>query len=125
MIENLKELLSYDPQQPMIFISGIFLWLFALFLAIYVSLRNRQTLRTLFVIFFSYYFYYKSSGSYFFLLAIVTLCDYFLAHGISRLEKRWQRKTLVCLSLCVNLGLLAYFKYANFLGEIFASLSGG
>ena len=38
---------------------------------------------------------------------------------------RWQRKLWVLVSLVINLGLLCYFKYANFLGDAFASLVGG
>ena len=122
---RLKEVLIYDPQAPMIFSSGIFLWLFAAFMVVYVLLQHKYTARILFVTLFSYYFYYKSSGTYFFLLAIVTVCDFLLAQLMYRTEGYWKRKGLVTLSLGVNLGLLAYFKYTNFLGGIIASLMGG
>lgn len=122
---RLKEVLVYDPQAPMIFSSGIFLWLFAAFMVVYVLLQHKYTARILFVTLFSYYFYYKSSGTYFFLLAIVTVCDFLLAQLMYRTEGYWKRKGLVTLSLGVNLGLLAYFKYTNFLGGIIASLMGG
>lgn len=36
-----------------------------------------------------------------------------------------EAKSLVVLSLCINLGMLAYFKYTNFLADLFASLFGG
>ena len=68
---RLKEVLTYDPQAPMIFSSGIFLWLFAAFMIVYTLLQRKYTARILFVTLFSYYFYYKSSGTYFFLLALV------------------------------------------------------
>ena len=64
---RIKEVLTYDPQAPMIFSSGIFLWLFTAFLVVYVLLQHKHTARILFVTLFSYYFYYKSSGTYFFL----------------------------------------------------------
>ena len=67
---RLKEVLTYDPQAPMIFSSGIFLWLFAAFMVVYVLLQRKYTARIMFVTLFSYYFYYKSSGTYFFLLAM-------------------------------------------------------
>lgn len=114
---RLKEVLIYDPQAPMIFSSGIFLWLFTAFMVVYVLLQHKYTARILFVTLFSYYFYYKSSGTYFFLLALVTVCDFFLAQLMACAEGYWKRKGLVALSLSVNLGLLAYFKYTNFLGE--------
>ena len=122
---RLKDVLAYDPQAPMIFSSGIFLWLFAAFMVVYALLQRKYTARILFVTLFSYYFYYKSSGTYFFLLALVTVCDFLLAQWMDRTEGRWKRKGLVTLSLGVNLGLLAYFKYTNFLGGVIASLMGG
>ena len=117
--------LVYDPSQPMIFSTGIFLWLFAAFMVVYLLLQHKQTARLLFVTLFSYYFYYKSSGTYFFLLAVVTLSDFLIARCMAQLETRWKRKSLIVLSLCINLGLLAYFKYTNFFGEVWASLWGG
>ena len=36
---RIKEVLTYDPQAPMIFSSGIFLWLFTAFLVVYVLSR--------------------------------------------------------------------------------------
>lgn len=122
---RLKDVLAYDPQAPIIFSSGLFLWLFAAFMLVYVFLQHKYTARILFVTLFSYYFYYKSSGVYFFLLAFVTVCDFFLAHWMNREEEPWKRKGLVVLSLSTNLGLLAYFKYTNFLGGVIASLMGG
>lgn len=124
-LTRLHDVLVYDPQAPMIFSSGIFLWLFAGFVLFYLLLQRRTTARLLFVTFFSYYFYYKSSGTYFFLLAIVTVSDFFIARLMDRSTVRWQRKAWVVLSLLINLGMLCYFKYANFLGDIFAPLLGG
>ena len=34
----------------------------------------------------------------------------------------WKRKLLVVCSLCINLGLLCYFKYTNFFYEMLAPL---
>ena len=46
---RLKEVLTYDPQAPMIFSSGIFLWLFAAFMVVYVLLQRKYTARIMFV----------------------------------------------------------------------------
>ena len=73
---KIGEELSYNPDSPMIFSSGIFLFLFLGFSIIYWKLRKTDTLRLLFVLLFSYYFYYKSSGIYFIILALVTISDY-------------------------------------------------
>ena len=122
---KLAEVLTYNPKQPLIFSSGLFLFLFLGFSLIYVLLQKRTTARLLFVSLFSYYFYYKSSGFYFFLLGIVTVSDFFLAHIMHKTEVRWKRKLLVIVSLCINLGLLCYFKYTNFFYEMLAPLWGG
>ena len=56
---KLAEVLTYDPRQPMIFSSGVFLLLFLGFSFVYMLLQKRTTARLLFVTLFSYYFYYK------------------------------------------------------------------
>ncbi len=122
---RLFEVFAYHSSSPMIFSSGIFLWLFSAFVCVYFLLRQRFTARLLFVTLFSYYFYYKSSGTYFFLLALVTVSDFFIARLIAAASTGWLRRLGVMLSLGINLGLLCYFKYTNFLGECWASLSGG
>ena len=125
MWSQIEQQLIYHPQAPMIFSSGIFLWLFAAFICIYLLLQRHTTARLLFVTLFSYYFYYKSSGTYFFLLAIVTVSDFFIARFMQGTANKLSRKLLVTLSLCINLGLLCYFKYTNFLGSLWADLTGG
>ena len=126
MIQRLISLLSYNPQEPLLFSSGLFLFLFLGFSFVYMLLRRHLQPRLLFVTLFSYYFYYKSSGLYFFLLAIVTVSDYLIARRIQTLADRSltekgkerclhrRRKWLVALSLFIDLGLLGYFKYTNF-----------
>lgn len=121
---RLKEVLTYSPDAPMIFSSGIFMWLFAAFMIVYALLQHKNTARILFVTLFSYYFYYKSSGTYFFLLAIVTVCDFILAYYMDKIKGHWERKLLVVLSVGINLGLLCYFKYTNFFGGLFSSIVG-
>ena len=122
---KLADILTYDPRQPMIFSSGLFLFLFLGFSLIYVLLQKQTTARLLFVSAFSYYFYYKSSGIYFFLLGIVTVSDFLLAGRMARTETLWKRKLLVVISLCINLGLLCYFKYTNFFYEMLCPLWNG
>jgi alginate O-acetyltransferase complex protein AlgI len=90
---KLADILTYDPRQPMIFSSGLFLFLFLGFSLIYALLQKRTTARLLFVSAFSYYFYYKSSGVYFFLLGVVSVSDYLLAARMARTETLWKHKT--------------------------------
>ncbi len=122
--QQLLQQLAYDPKSPMIFSSGIFLWLFCAFIVIYALLWRKTTPRLAFVLAFSYYFYYKSSGTYFILLALVTCTDFIIASILGNTTRRLRRKLLVALSLCIDLGLLGYFKYTNFLGQIWSQVSG-
>ena len=75
MIDLILQEFKYNPTEPLIFSSGLFLFLFLGFSLVYAMLQNRLTARLLFVTAFSYYFYYKSSGLYFCLLSFVTISD--------------------------------------------------
>ncbi len=119
---KLADVLTYHSNAPMLFSSGLFFFLFIGFLIIYMSLRKHLLTRIVYVTLFSLYFYYKSSGLWFFLLLFTATSDFFIAQRISRTWKVWQRKALVTLSLCINLGVLGYFKYFNFLMDTVSSL---
>ena len=123
-MENILNVLTYDAEQPMIFSSGTFLWLFLGFTFIYMLLQKKMTARLVFVTLFSYFFYYKSSGVYFFLLAVVTVSDWLIGGQIGKIldrnpENNGRARWLLALSVIIDLSLLAYFKYTNFfLGSI-------
>lgn len=118
------ELLRYDSTAPLIFNSGLFLFLFVAFMAVYLMLRRTTTLRILYVIAFSLFFYYKSSGIYFLLLVFASVSDYLIAHSIARTKDPKTKKRWVAASVAINLGMLGYFKYTNFFVEIANSLVG-
>ena len=114
MIDRLLQQLTYNADEPMLFSSGLFMFLFLGFTFVYMLLQRAQTARIAFVTLFSYYFYYKSSGLYFFLLAVVTVSDFLIARGIESCMVRTRRlaaRSLLVLSLAIDLGLLGYFKY--------------
>lgn len=48
------------------------------------------------------------------LITFTTMLDYFLARGLEESRDRLGRQAMLVVSLVMNLGLLAYFKYANF-----------
>lgn len=119
---EIPHLLRYIPEEPMIFTSGLFLWVFLAFSCVYSYLKDKDTLRIAYVTLFSYYFYYKCSGFYFLVLAFVTLSDFFLAELISReTPKSLRAKLLLAASVTIDLSLLAYFKYVNFFGSLLFS----
>ncbi len=121
--EKVGEVLTYQQTAPMLFSSGVFFFLFIGFLLVYMALRRHLLARLVYVTLFSLYFYYKSSGMFFLLLLLVATSDFCIALGMAKSVARWKRKAWVVLSLCVDLGLLAYFKYFNFLREIVASVA--
>lgn len=114
VVDSIAALFKYDPRAPLIFSSGLFLFLFAGFTFFYGFMRRRAGLRTLYVLLFSLFFYYKSSGLYFMLILVVATTDYFIAGWLGRSQKTSARKWLVALSVAINLGMLCYFKYTNF-----------
>ncbi|MDQ2656562.1 MAG: MBOAT family protein [Bacteroidota bacterium] len=123
-IHKLQELFIYNPEEPLIFNSGLFLFLFTGFLWIYTSLNHTHKAKLIFVTIFSLYFYYKSSGAYFILLILATVVDFNLAKLIHSSVDPWRRKVYIILTLVVNLGMLGYFKYTNFILDSFFSIAG-
>lgn len=117
-------LFAYNPQEPMIFTTGLFVFMFAAFYFIYGCLQRAEKLRLIFVTAFSYYFYYKSSGLYFALLAVVTVGDFCIARSMAKQQSQTARRWFVAASVLMNMGLLAFFKYTNFFGEIIADMRG-
>jgi D-alanyl-lipoteichoic acid acyltransferase DltB (MBOAT superfamily) len=124
IFDSIGQLLRYDPRAPLLFSSGLFLFLFAGFTFFYRFMRERVSLRVVYVLLFSLYFYYKSSGIYFLLLLFVATTDYFIARQMERTERDGARRWLVALSVAINLGMLGYFKYTDFLIGIVNNLSG-
>ena len=116
---DIKEILNYSEEIPLLF-TQIYFWIFfTLVLSIYSILYRKKALRNAYLFFISLYFYFKSGGYFFSLLIISTVVDYSVGLLIHRSESRPVRKLLVTLSLLVNLGMLGYFKYAYFFTDIF------
>ena len=53
-----------------------------------------------------------------YLLIFAATSDFLIAQGIYRVRSRAAKRWLVVLSVMVNLGMLGYFKYTNFLVDI-------
>lgn len=122
--ENLKNILLFDPKNPLLFNTGLFLVLFVAFLGIYQLLRRYRRLKMIFVILFSLYFYYKSSAECCFILLGVCLGDYLLGRWLYGIKNNMGRRAIVALNVAVNVGMLVYFKYFNLLFESFCSITG-
>jgi len=118
-LESVGNLFVYHREEPMLFSSGLFFFLFIGFFMIYMSLRKNTFARIIYVILFSLYFYYKSSGLWFVLLIFTATSDYLIGRILQHAVVAWERKLWVAMSLCVNLGMLGYFKYYNFMFDLF------
>lgn len=62
-------------------------------------------------------FYSFGAPKFIFVILASTVIDFYLVNALHKSEEQKKRKRYLILSLCLNLGLLAYFKYANFFVE--------
>ncbi len=70
--------------------------------------------RNLFLLAASYFFYGCWSWKFLSLIVISTLVDYYCSHGIEEAASEKRKKLLLVTSCVVNLGILGFFKHANF-----------
>ncbi len=140
MPEALKYILAFNEHSPLLFTQFYFWVFFAIVFSVLALIigksgsdRKRMHLRNIFLLFVSWFFYYKTSGLFLLILAFVTCSDFLIAKGIYRMrggEAERQKggeagaKILLCLSVMIDLGLLAYFKYAYFFTDMFNNLFG-
>jgi alginate O-acetyltransferase complex protein AlgI len=98
----------------MIFASAIFLYAFLpLFLAVYYL--SPRGWRSFIIALASYLFYGWWRPDFVILMWVSTLLDFHCGRRITEARSGGGRgKPWVVLSICANLGLLGYFKYANF-----------
>lgn len=99
----------------MVFSSALFLFLFLpIFFILYflapAKLKNKV------ILIFSFFFYQWGAPQFVYLLLLVTFVDFFIVKKMDQ-ANGGKRKTLLISSLLLNIGLLAYFKYANFFIE--------
>ncbi len=117
LLNNLAQIFTYNPEEPLIFSSGKFMLLFIIFYAIYnIIVHKNRKLVAAYVVAFSLFFYYKSSGQYLILLILTTLLDYLIGNKIHHnSDNRRAQRIWLILGIVPSLGMLAYFKYTNFI----------
>ena len=81
-------------------------------------------MRNVFLMAVSWFFYYKTSGIFLLILAFVTLSDWLIAKLIDRYRGTWKSKLWLIVSVVIDLGLLAYFKYAYFFTNMLNDMFG-
>ena len=123
-MEQLSTWFTYDPSTPLLFTQQYFWVFFALVMGGYSVMYKNTARRNIFLFAVSLFFYYKTSGFYFIILLFSTLADFLIGGAIYRNKVKWQRQTLVALSVVVNLFVLGYFKYAYFVADFIHDLTG-
>ena len=137
-MDFLHHILAFDENSPLLFTQFYFWAFFALVYALFAliignqkSTINNQKLhmRNVYLMFVSWFFYYKTSGLFLLILAFITLSDWLIAkrihkhlnsaalnrpHAAKQDASPLHAKILLALSVTIDLGLLAYFKYAYF-----------
>ena len=98
----------------MIFTSFEFVLFFIFVLAGRALLRNFAAEKW-FLLVCSYAFYMSWSVACGLLILATSLIDYAVGLGLERIEEKAKRKLLLVVSIVANLGVLAFFKYTNFL----------
>ena len=100
----------------MVFSSNIFLFFFLpIFLIAYFV--TPQKFRNYTLLLFSLVFYAYGAPDFVFLLVGECIVNYYLVRGMAKTEKTSTKRLLCGLSVVMALGLLLYFKYANFFME--------
>jgi alginate O-acetyltransferase complex protein AlgI len=109
----------------MLFNTIEFVIFFIVVLSAIVIIKNRK-FQHLFLLIASYFFFYYSSNYLIVLLIASTILDFYVGKAIWDTKDVTKKKILLIISLAGNLGLLGFFKYAdfailqfNFLGEYF------
>ena len=119
----MERIFSFDPNSPLLFTQFYFWAFFALVYAVFALIGDRRLLRNSFLFFVSLFFYFKTSGLSVLILIFVTVSDFLIARRMSG-QEGWKRKFWLCMSLCIDLGLLCWFKYAYFFSDVINELSG-
>lgn len=121
--QYLLDLLKYKPNDPLVFSTSLFLFLFLFFLLIYNLLGKNKSFRLGFLIIFSLYFYYKSTGYYAGILVASAIINFFFAKGIAATEKMAIKRLLLFITVVINVAILGYFKYTNFILQIISEIN--
>lgn len=90
------------------------------FIGYWFIFRKNLKLQNLFIVAASYFFYGFWDWRFLSLIVFSTLVDFFVGQALRNQENLKKRKTLLLVSIFVNLGFLGFFKYYNFFAESFA-----
>lgn len=108
------DIFSFAEDSPLIFTQADFWIFFAVVYFLYALIYSRKSLRSAYLFGISILFYFKTSGLFIGILLFSTINDFFLGKAIYNSRSVLVKKSLVAISVIINLGTLCYFKYAYF-----------
>src|SRR5437763_12553609 len=97
----------------MLFVEFRFFWFFLAVFAVYWSLRDNRS-RKIWLLVCSYFFYACWNWKFLSLIMAPSTLDYFVGSMPARTDDARKRRGWLIMSLCANLGTIAFFKYYNF-----------
>ncbi len=131
MSDFIRHIIGFNAESPLLFTQFYFWAFFALVYALFAlimetvpdRLGNKKLhLRNVYLMFVSWFFYYKTSGLFLLILAFITLSEWLIAAQVHKHKTANPQsvipKLLLALSVTIDLGLLAYFKYAYFFTNV-------
>ena len=131
MSDFIRHIIGFNAESPLLFTQFYFWAFFALVYALFAlimeavpdRLGNKKLhLRNVYLMFVSWFFYYKTSGLFLLILAFITLSEWLIAAQVHKHKTANPQsvipKLLLTLSVTIDLGLLAYFKYAYFFTNV-------
>ncbi|MDP9005265.1 MAG: MBOAT family protein, partial [Verrucomicrobiota bacterium] len=109
---------SIGHRLPMLFNSLTFIVFFVVVVVAYWTMRSWQARKNLLLV-ASYIFYGAWNPPFALLLFSTTAMDFYLGRRIAQEKRPGPRKVWLVISVAVNLSMLGFFKYGNFLLENF------
>lgn len=97
----------------MLFNTLDFVIFFIVVLTVFIIIKHRR-FQHLFLLAVSYFFFYYSSNYLITLLIFTTVWDFYFGQLIHKANHLTRKKLFLIVSLAGNLGLLGFFKYADF-----------
>ena len=96
----------------MIFTTPQFVLFFTVFLCLWTTVRGRG--KKWLLLLSSYAFYASWNPKFLLLIVLSTWVDFWVGRKLAETHDQKQRRRLLWISIAVNLGTLAFFKYCNF-----------
>lgn len=101
----------------MLFSSSGFLLFFVAVLIGTAALHRHQAAKKMFLLAASYYFYMTLDWRFSLLLIVLTAINFWAGNALAAADNPQRKKAFLALAIVTSLGILGYFKYANFFLE--------